>query len=99
MKMGFLVAAVLMGVLLLGGVASADAVMGYGKCVSDCDGDKECIKDCRDMFLDEDESKELYKQEFRDCFDTCYDLRGKEKQDCLDDCRGDYKLGRDLPRD
>ncbi|MGE4470586.1 MAG: hypothetical protein AB7D47_10680 [Desulfovibrio sp.] len=74
----------------------ASAVMGVGQCVKSCDGDKACIKDCRDLYLSKDEAKELYMQEFRSCFDTCYDLRGQEKRDCLDGCRGDYKQGRDL---
>jgi len=79
-------------------LAPAHAIMGVGKCVKSCDGDKECIKECRDQFLTEEESKELYMDEFRDCHSDCDDTTGSARETCLEGCRDDYKLGRDLPR-
>ncbi|GAB7023699.1 hypothetical protein [Salidesulfovibrio brasiliensis] len=94
----FILAVMLMvGAMVLCGAAPSQAVMGPGECIRDCDGDKECIRECRKMFMDEDEVKETYKKEFRECFDGCYELRGKEKEECLEKCRDDYKVGRELP--
>lgn len=85
--------------MFLLGLTSAHAIMGLGKCVKACDGDRECIKACRDQFLSEDQSKEVYMDEFRQCHEGCDKLRGAKKEKCLNSCRDDYKLGRDLPRD
>ncbi|MDY0226819.1 MAG: hypothetical protein RBR38_08310 [Desulfomicrobium apsheronum] len=77
---------------------SSTAFMGYGGCMDKCDGDPQCIKDCREMYKSEKDAHEEYKKDFRECFNSCYDLRGKEKENCLEKCRGDYKFGRDLPK-
>ncbi|SKA72195.1 hypothetical protein SAMN02745704_00314 [Paucidesulfovibrio gracilis DSM 16080] len=82
--------------LLLPASGHAKAIMGIGKCVDSCENDRDCIKDCREQFMSPQEAKEAYMQDFRNCFDVCYDKRGKEKEDCLEGCRDDYKHGRDL---
>lgn len=97
MRCSMFFAILVSSVLIFGSVLSSQAIMGLGECERDCDGDKECIRDCRQQFRDPDEVKEMYKQEFRDCFDGCYELRGKEKEECLQECRDDYKTGRELP--
>lgn len=74
------------------------AFMGYGGCMDKCEGDEQCIKECREMYMDKEEAHEEYKKDFRDCFNTCYDLRGPEKDECLERCRSAYQFGRDLPK-
>jgi hypothetical protein len=80
---------------------TAMGIMGYGECVRDCGGGEasdECIKNCRDMYMDPDDAAEEYKDEFRDCFNKCYDLPLSEKESCLEKCRDSYRLGMDLPK-
>ncbi len=77
---------------------TSSAFMGYGGCMDKCGGDEQCIKDCRETYLDKDDAHEEYKKDFRDCFDTCYDLQGPEKDKCKERCRSAYQFGRDLPK-
>lgn len=77
-------------------LVSSAVVTGYKDCVSKCENNQECIKDCRDVYMDPKEADEKYKKEFRECFNKCYDMRGSEKEECLEGCRKNYKIGNDL---
>lgn len=77
-------------------VVSSAVIVGYKDCVSKCENDPHCIKDCRDTYMDPEDADEEYKKEFRECFNKCYDMHGPEKKKCLEGCRKNYKIGNDL---
>lgn len=83
--------------LVIPSPAQAQAVFpGLAKCLQDCENDKECQADCRENFMNHDDRDQYYQNEFRKCFNECYPLSGKEREECIKPCREDYKIGNHL---
>jgi hypothetical protein len=85
------------GALVIPTPAQAQAVFpGLGKCLQDCEDDRECQADCRELYMNDEDRKEHYRDQFRACWDECYNLSGTAREECNESCRDDYKTGLDL---
>ena len=82
------------GALVIPTPAQAQAAFpGLALCLQTCGSDKECQADCRTNHMNENDRKDYYQDKFRECFNECYPLSGKEREECLAPCRDDYKTG------
>lgn len=89
--------ALVAGALVIPTPTQAQAVFpGLAKCLQDCEDDRECQADCRTNHMNKDDRDQHYQDEFRKCFNECYPLSGKEREECMKPCREDYKIGQGL---